>query len=124
MALFFLTTFAMQTFSQAIMMLDYRINRQAYAKNCVNKFRPKMHCNGHCQLMKKIQEEEKKNQQNPERKPDFKNEITLFSKSSFPELPFMIRSTSFVYWLMNMGAEIKMPRFVFHPPAVLRKGIA
>ena len=117
MALFFLMAFAMQTFSQAIMMIDYRINRQAYAKNCVNKFRPKMHCNGHCQLMKKIQEEEQKNQQNPERKLEFKNEITLSSKSFFPELTFFTRTRSSVYCNRIIGTEIKRPRSVFHPPA-------
>lgn len=124
MALFFLVAFAMQTFSQTIMMIDYRVNRQAYAKNCVNKFRPKMHCNGHCQLMKKLQEEEKKNQQNPERKPEFKNDITLSSKSFFPELTFIILTLQPGYHSNAIGVEIKMPRSVFHPPAAFLNSIA
>ncbi|MCF3107986.1 hypothetical protein LL912_04265 [Niabella sp. CC-SYL272] len=117
MALFFLMAFAMQTFSKTIMMIDYRVNQQAYAKNCVNKFRPKMHCNGHCQLMKKIEEDEKKSQQNPERKLEFKNEITLSSKSFFPELTFIAIQQAAVYYNPTMGTEVKRPRSVFHPPA-------
>ncbi|MBO9595414.1 MAG: hypothetical protein J7599_21105 [Niabella sp.] len=118
MALFFLMTFTMQTFSKTIMMIDYRVNQQAYAKNCVNKFRPKMHCNGHCQLMKQMEEDEKKSQQNPERKMEFKNEITLSSKSFFPELTFITHSQPSVYAHIIIGMEIKRPRSVFHPPAL------
>ncbi len=124
MALFFLMTFVMQTFSKTIMMIDYRVNRQAYAKNCVNKFRPKMHCNGHCQLMKQIEEDEKKSQQNPERKMEFKNEITLSSKSFFPELTFITLTKPSVYSEMIIGMEMKRPRSIFHPPAAFRNGIA
>lgn len=124
MALFFLMTFTMQTFSKTIMMIGYRVNQQAYAKNCVNKFRPKMHCNGHCQLMKQIAEEEKKNQQYPERKLEFKNEITLSSKSFFPELIFITPVNPFIYYNTTIGAEIKRPRSIFHPPALYLNGIA
>ncbi len=77
-----------------------------------------MHCNGHCQLMKQIEEEEKKSQQHPERKLEFKNEITLSSKSFFPELTFITLSQPSVYHQIIMGMEIKRPRSVFHPPAL------
>lgn len=40
-----------------------------------------MHCNGKCQMMKKMQEEEKKDQQVPERK--FENKIDVLSSKSF-----------------------------------------
>lgn len=79
--------FVSQTFAGPFIMLDYFMNTAAYAKNCVNKARPKMHCNGKCQAMKKIQEEEKKEQQNSERKTEGKFQQVLSSKSFFLQIP-------------------------------------
>ncbi len=58
-------------------MLNYYVNTASFAKNCINKARPKMQCNGKCQVMKKLQEEEKNDQQMPGRK--FANKADLFS---------------------------------------------
>jgi hypothetical protein len=76
-----LLAFAIQTFSGGFVVLNYYTNTAAFAKNCVNKAKPKMHCNGKCQMMKKMQEEEKKDQQLPERK--FENKIEVLSSKSF-----------------------------------------
>jgi hypothetical protein len=70
-----------QTFRGGVVVLDYYTNSAAFAKNCVNKAKPKMHCNGKCQMMKKMQEEEKENQQLPERK--FENKMEVLSSKSF-----------------------------------------
>lgn len=77
-----------------------------------------MHCNGQCQLMKKMQEEEKKNQQNPERKLEHKVEIALSSKSFFPEIIYYSTDVPSVFETITIGTIQEMPRSVFHPPAV------
>mgnify|MGYP007123208588 CR=1 FL=1 len=77
-----LLAFAIQTFSGGFVVLNYYTNTTAFAKNCVNKAKPKLHCNGKCQMMKKMQGEEKKDQQLPERKVENKIEV-LSSKSFF-----------------------------------------
>ncbi|HUQ97312.1 MAG TPA: hypothetical protein VM010_06580 [Chitinophagaceae bacterium] len=52
--------FSIQTFSQWVWVIDYQLNKNYIAKNlCINKAKPKLHCNGKCQLSKKIAEEEK-----------------------------------------------------------------
>ncbi len=43
------------------MYVDYLLDKQAYARFCENKKRPMLHCNGQCQLSKKIAKEEQKN---------------------------------------------------------------
>ena len=54
-----------QTFSKWMVLLEYNLNKDFIAKNlCVNKARPKLHCNGKCQIMKKLAEEEKQNSSN------------------------------------------------------------
>ena len=60
--------FAIQCLNKPFIMMDYYANTAAYAKKCVNNAKPKLHCNGKCQMMKKLQQEEKNDQQAPERK--------------------------------------------------------
>lgn len=110
-----LLAFVSQTFAGPFIMLDYFMNKAAYAKNCINKTRPKMQCNGKCQAMKKIQEEEKKEQQNEERKAEAKTSV-LSSKSFFasiqPATIIVSKTTAFEksYPLSDMSYSF------FHPP--------
>lgn len=98
-------------------MADYKINTQAYAKNCINKAKPKMHCNGKCQMMKKLQQEEKKDQQDPDRKGENKLNV-LSSKSFFTTVPFY--KNYFVkkeYPTLTSPKETKRSFEIFHPPS-------
>ncbi len=116
-AFLFLSAFVLQTFSKAFIMADYFVNTQAYAKNCENKAKPKMHCNGKCQMMKKLKQEEKKDEQNPERKMENKNEYVLSSKSFYPVLKFNIAEQKTIFSLiMNNGKAIKMSYPLLRPP--------
>lgn len=81
-AILLIIAFIAQTFSGGLVMINYYTNTAAFAKNCENKARPKMHCNGKCQMMKKLKQEEKQDQQNPERKSEVKVEV-LSSKSFY-----------------------------------------
>ena len=81
-AILLIIAFIAQTFSGGLVMLNYYANTAAFAKNCENKAKPKMHCNGKCQMMKKLKQEEKQDQQNPERKSENKTEV-LSSKSFY-----------------------------------------
>ena len=78
-----LVAFVLQTFNGAFVLVSYYTNTATYAKNCVNKAKPKMHCNGKCQMMKKMQEEENKDKQYPQRKNDNKNEVLYFSTNQY-----------------------------------------
>jgi len=77
-----LISFMCGTFSRTAIVVDYYTNTASFAKNCINKSRPMLHCNGKCQMMMKLRQEEKKDNTNPERKNDNKFEV-LSSKSFF-----------------------------------------
>ena len=112
-----LAAFVAQTFTGSLIRLDYFFNTGAYAKNCINKARPKMHCNGNCQAMKKIREEEKKDQDNTDRKYDTKLPV-LSSRSFFPSLTAGFSSLVVIdHYQQDDGQQIKMPRSYFHPPS-------
>ncbi len=117
-AFFILIAFLGQTFSKNLIEADYYFfSTSSYAKNCENKAKPQMHCNGKCQMMKKIKQEEKKNAQSPEQNKQSKNEIPLSSRSYFPVITFSnIQETDHFYTALQISKEIKMPRSVFHPP--------
>ena len=106
-----------QNFCRIFIIADYYANTAAYAKNCINKLWPEMHCNGKCQMMKKILKQEKKDQGNTERRENLKNEV-LSSKSFFVSLnhplPIIISDKPYAKFKYTKPAE---PLFdIFHPP--------
>lgn len=118
-ALVFLISFLFQSFSRDFIVLDYYINTAAYAKNCVNKEKPKLECNGKCQMMKKAKEEQKKEQDNPEGTLRVKRDNFLSSRSFFPTLPVLYTSKtkgSEFYWLNGIAKGSVFG--IFHPPQV------
>lgn len=116
-AFLLLLAFLTQAFSRYIVVADYYVNTAAYAANCINKDRPWMHCNGRCQLCKKLhRQESQEDKQSPERKAGGDRsdnicasfiEFTALQwaspiKTSFPEI--------------RAGNPVSMPRDFFHPP--------
>jgi len=74
--------FCIQTFCSLFFIADYYINTKAFAANCINKDKSQLHCNGKCQLEKKINTADSNDKQSPERKIDTQNEV-LSSKNIF-----------------------------------------
>ncbi|MBA4198153.1 MAG: hypothetical protein C0459_11430 [Chitinophaga sp.] len=112
-----LTAFSLQTFQKAGMVLNYYTNTASYAKNCENKARPMLHCNGKCQLMKKLKQEENKDKQNPERRSDNKDEV-LSSKSFFASVSNTVITSNNSYLFRNNNLIKDIPSDFFHPPGV------
>jgi hypothetical protein len=114
----FLATFLAQTFSHFFIIADYYTHIAEYAKNCENKAFPMMHCNGKCQLMKKLRQEQKEDQDNQERLANGKNEVVFFSRSGLacltaPVLDLHSVATSeFRYY----GPSLILCVDIFHPP--------
>jgi len=112
-------SFTAQMLGGFMVEIDYYLRTAEYAKNCVNKARPLMHCNGKCQMAKKMIQEERKDAQAPERKSVNRNDITLSSKSFFASINLpvfsIIPSVKRHYTLRNIvGRSLD----IFHPPQV------
>lgn len=117
-AIFLLATFLAQTFSKAVIVFDYYANTSAFAQACENKATPMMHCNGKCQMMKKLKEEEKKDQQAPERRGENKNEV-VSSASHFDSVLVWQNSvqTSFEFYYHPLSPQHSAAD-IFHPPTI------
>jgi hypothetical protein len=100
-------------------MATFYANEDYIAANlCVNKDHPEMHCNGHCQLDKKMQEDQKQNQPNPDKKPSF--EATVFIKT--PADPMSMLDPLVLVTPQNGIPAIftsqSFQKRLLHPPAV------
>jgi len=114
--IFLLFAFVTQTFRGGFVIVNYYTNTEAFAKNCINKAKPKLHCNGKCQMMKKMQEDEKKDQELPLRK--FENKIEVLSNHSFTytfEIDLTIIASKPVSFEKNYPLKDISYSF-FHPP--------
>ncbi len=112
-----LMAFVVQTFSGAFVLVDYFTNTKAYAKNCVNKARPAMRCNGKCQMMKKWRAEQQQEQKNNDHAADNKKEV-LSDKSDFSSI---ISPDFIITFLPKMAARSNgkaqdRALTIFHPP--------
>ena len=107
--------FAVQMFSKALIMLDYAVNTTTYALNCINKQKPKLECNGKCQMAKKMLEEESE-QESTTKKITVGTDFCLFTKS-FTAFPVITIISHRIYTnFYPTGNEIKMPRSLLRPP--------
>jgi hypothetical protein len=105
-----------QTINKGCIVWSYYINTSAYAKNCINKSKPQLHCNGKCQMMKKLKQEEKKDAQSPERKQG-QDEI-ISSKSFFTTVIPARSSLRFRYPVARCNDLRDMSYDFFHPPGI------
>ena len=98
-------------------MLDFYLNQAYIAQNlCVNRDKPSMHCNGKCHLSKKLKEEDRRDQDNPERK-DHRSEI--FYAAWYQQEGIKPVSLSPVKNYLHpycIGSPVDQPTGVFRPP--------
>ena len=108
-----------QTFSKWLVVLEYSLNRDFIAqKLCVNRVKPKLHCNGKCQMTKKLAEEEKQNSSNTGNNTSkIKIQEVVYSDETQQVTVPLVSLSSFSY---NEEPPVFMhdaPAFsIFHPP--------
>lgn len=109
-------TLFFQTMNRGIIVLSYLTNTEIYQENCVNKAKPEMHCQGKCQMNKKIKEQEEKEQKDPLK--NFKySEVCMVSPETVLSQPYEI-------WIavskesvpLSIGNICDYSTSLFHPP--------
>lgn len=117
-AVVLLVSFMAQVLSSPFIVFDYYMNTAAYAKRCINKASPELHCNGKCQMAKELKQQEEKEQQHPGSESSYKSLVSLFAKCDFASAPVVaLLPTIHVFPVFNDSCtkDISLP--VFHPPA-------
>jgi len=105
-----------QTFSRSIAMADYMVNLEAYKKACVNKAKPMLHCNGKCQMLKKMKKQEGENGTNAPAPKFNQLEVVLSSKSFFPILTIIATNNASSYYTYTDDFSSNYLGTIFHPP--------
>lgn len=75
-----------------------------------------MHCNGQCQMMKKLRQQENKEKENPDRKLDNKYEV-ISSKSFFTSITYTAVKVKQQFFSRNNNLVSDIAPDIFHPPA-------
>ncbi len=120
LAFLVLVAFSARTMDGFLIVVDYYTHTAQYAKNCINKDKPYMHCNGKCQMFNKLKTREKEDKDSPQRKSDDKNDITLSSKSYFAcaATPVMVLLKKTRIPDLLAAAAIQRASSIFHPPQI------
>ena len=106
-----------QSMSRGIILLSYFTNKQAYEKYCINKARPQLHCDGKCQMAKKIKAEEERDQKDPLKR-SLSSEVTMINENHFVSIPpeFTAGQIRKDLFPRSMGQLLNRSRSFFHPP--------
>lgn len=113
-----LFVFVMQSFNNVIIVSDYYLNTSKYIAQCVNKADISMHCNGKCQMEKKIRQEDKKRGNAPENKIDSFNNFYCLGQHAFTLSPATFDLDKKDFPLLPEPKTIDRPHSIFKPPIV------
>jgi len=115
-AILLLIVFFAQCFAQSFILIKFYVNQSYYQSICENKARPMLHCNGKCQLAKKLRQAEKKDQQNSSRRLVNNNqEVICFPASTYNFYCASLLKNHFEHFQDNH--TVGFPVSIFHPPS-------
>ena len=118
-AFFFILSFFTHQFGKLMIIADYNANNSQYAKNCINKSKPKLHCNGKCQMMKKIQAQEKKEKEDAEKKNENKKNAPIYFEHFIANVNnHLISIDKNKFHSINCSKPIGRSFRIFNPPKV------
>jgi len=118
-AILLASIFLFQSASKLLIIANYEVNKVSITqKYCVNKTKPKMHCNGKCHMMKRMKEEEKKENQAPTSQKE-KLEVQFFSTKSFNFIASTVLKKEAIQVSYLFSKSNKHLLGVFHPPQAL-----
>ena len=109
----------LQTFSKWIVLVNYTVNRDYIAKTlCENRDKPKLNCNGKCQLMKNMAAEEDQNNKTSSGSSIAKLSFSEFwpthNLMSSIDISVTVKSVHHSFYLITKPASFHSS--IFHPP--------
>ncbi len=104
------------SFSNSVIVLKYELNQKYIAAAlCENKNMPEKHCNGKCYLKKQLDQQQKKEQNNPGGNIKDSNEVVYFCESNQKNIFSLPLPTNHHFYFTE--APVSDFSFsIFHPP--------
>lgn len=111
-----------QSFVRTAWTIHYQWNRAVYLKNCENRDKPNLHCDGKCYLKKKMAASENNNPKEPRLPEGFRQiqDIQLFFESFdlFPRLAGIPEGLTAIPRYTRRFLPDVSPAGIFKPPTV------
>ncbi len=92
------------------------VNLEAYKKACVNKTRPMMHCNGKCQMLKKMKKQDGNNGAGMPIPNFYQEDVVLSTKFIFPIVNIVSVNIKPSYYTYSVNISSNYIGSIFHPP--------
>ena len=108
----------LQSFSRVLIIGDYYLNTESYAAHCENKANPIMHCNGKCQMAKKLKQAYESEKADPNKKIVINNEFYCLERYSVSLSLIAFDSDKQSFSLMHNPKIKDFPHSIFKPPTV------
>lgn len=106
-----------QSFTSWIIVAEYTVNKAYIAKNlCINKEKPTLRCNGKCQLMKKLAQEENQNSSSQSQGGKIKMDILFVQKLEPPSIGALDKEDTRVHPAYIVKQSSGAVTSIFHPP--------
>lgn len=115
LAALILISLLLSNFNKLLYYADYNLNTEKYLQNCINKQRPMINCKGHCQLSKKLKQQQNEEQSNNSKISNPKDDV-VSSKSFFITSVNSILSIYFKHRVVNQHIVDTFSKEVFQPP--------
>ncbi|MEP7267311.1 MAG: hypothetical protein ABI844_06750 [Saprospiraceae bacterium] len=110
-----MASFLFQSLNREFILLDYLTNKQEYVKNCENKDKPSLHCNGSCQFMKKMNRKNQK--ESPLASLKINYEIAFIPGANHKIRQIESRQNINIFSIITWKDHL-LSRSIFHPPTV------
>jgi hypothetical protein len=109
-------TIFLQSLNYALTYFSFTVNREYIAEVlCINKGKPEMKCNGHCQLVKRMKDTESKRENAPV-KPDEKSSFYLINARLIIPILLPYRLDNDLGILVCKANATSFIEDIFHPP--------
>lgn len=107
------------TLANLTVILNYEVNKSYIVSHfCINKSKPKLHCNGKCYMMRKMKQQEEQEKVPAGNSVMEKVQLQLFAEQfSVFEFISLKKDFQFPVYRSSFIPENYCP-FVFHPPTV------
>ncbi len=94
------------------------VNLESYKKACVNKAKPMLHCNGKCQMLKKMKKQDGDNGAGTTAPKFNQPDVVLSSKNYFPSLHAV--TINDISYSINYNSSVTSSYLasIFHPPCI------
>jgi hypothetical protein len=92
------------------------VNLDSYKKACVNKAKPMLHCNGKCQMLKKMKKQDGDNGAGTSAPKFNQPDVVLSSRSYFPSFDIISTNNITSFYTYTDSFSSNYIGSIFHPP--------